>query len=363
MIATTLLLAASAAAIALPPPTVDFQALLQTQDAPQPLFQHTSRQSSHVADDDDEDPIPVIIWHGLGDASNADGLSEVADLIDHVHPGTYVHIISANGNADDRSASFFGDLNTQIDLVCKTLASDPILSTAPAVDAMGFSQGGQFLRGYIERCNEPKVRNFITFGSQHNGITQFERCKSATDFICHAANALLKSSTVWSDYVQTHLIPAQYYRDKNDFDNYLEHSHFLADINNERKTKNSTYKENLSKLENFVMIVFEDDQAVIPKESGWFASVNETESNRTVTKLQDRPIYKEDWIGLRQLDEKGSLKFLEVDGEHMQLNNTDLKKLFKSYFGPERSNKSPVEPTVDEIVDVLGEWFVEKLDL
>lgn len=315
------LLATRVAAIALPPHDVDLQTLLINP--------------STTSDDDDDSPLPVILWHGLGDASNAKGLSEVADLISDVHPGTYVHIISASGQGDDRSASFFGDINAQLELVCTTLATDPILSTAPAVDAIGFSQGGQFLRGYIERCNDPPVRNLITFGSQHNGITQFQKCKSLTDLLCQAANALLKGSTLWSKYVQTHLIPAQYYRDENDYENYLEYSNFLADINNERKEKNATYKENLSKLENFVMLLFKDDMTVIPKESGWFASVNETEDERTIRKVQNTTIYQEDWIGLKELDKKGALTFGELDGEHMQLDNKDLKRLFKRYFGPE----------------------------
>lgn len=315
------LLAARVTAIALPPHDIDLQTLLT---AP-----------ASVSDDDDS-PLPVILWHGLGDASNADGLAEVADLIDDVHPGTYVHIISANGQGDDRSASFFGDINAQLDLVCTTLASDPILSTAPAVDAIGFSQGGQFLRGYIERCNDPPVRNLITFGSQHNGITKFQKCKGATDFICQAANALLRGSTVWSNYVQTHLIPAQYYRNEDEYESYLEYSNFLADINNERKEKNATYKKNLSKLENFVMLVFKDDVTVIPKESGWFASVNETEDSRTIKKMENTTLYQEDWIGLKTLDERGALTFGELEGEHMQLDNKDLKKLFKKYFGPEK---------------------------
>ena len=131
--------------------------------------------------------------------------------------------------------------------------------------------------------------------------------------------------------MQSHLVPAQYYRDIEDYENYLEHSNFLADINNERKHKNETYKQNMERLENFVMVVFEDDNTVIPRESGWFAEVNATSGE--VTKIQDRDIYKQDWIGLKALDKKGALKFETVPGEHMQLRDKDLKKLFGQYFG------------------------------
>ena len=44
-----------------------------------------------------------------------------------------------------------GNLTEQLAQVCSDLASHPILSPAPAVNALGFSQGGQFLRGFVER--------------------------------------------------------------------------------------------------------------------------------------------------------------------------------------------------------------------
>ena len=124
-------------------------------------------------------------------------------------------------------------------------------------------------------------------------------------------------------------MPAQYFRDPNQLDSYLEASNFLADVNNERKVKNAKYKENLSKLERFVMYLFEEDTTVIPKESAWFSDVNGTE----VTELRKRDIYKEDWIGLKALDEKGALKFEKAPGGHMQFSDKLLKKVFKENYG------------------------------
>ncbi|OCT54239.1 Palmitoyl-protein thioesterase 1 [Cladophialophora carrionii] len=301
-----------------------------TKLSPKCAFRATS-----LADDTDDQPLPVVIWHGLGDSANAEGLKEVAAWVDEVNPGTYTYMITVGANAGsaDRQASFFGNVTQQIDSVCHALAKDNILRTAPAIDALGFSQGGLFLRGYVERCNRPKVRSLITFGSPHNGIAEFQKCSSPTDWICQGANALLKSSTVWSDFIQSRLVPAQYYRDTKDFENYLEHSNYLADINNERALKNVSYADNLSQLERFVMILFNNDTTLIPKESAWFAEFNETENS--VTPLRLRPIYREDWIGLKRLDKKGGLKTVKLPGEHMRFSDKDLKKLFKSYFGPE----------------------------
>jgi palmitoyl-protein thioesterase len=152
-------------------------------------------------DDNDDTPLPLVIWHGLGDAFNGEGLQEVGALAEAANPGTFVYTISLGGsdaNAD-RSATFFGNVTAQIEQVCDALASHPILSTAPAIDAIGFSQGGQFLRGYVEKCNNPPVRSLVTFGSQHNGIIEFKAC-GPIDWLCKGAMALLRFNT-WSTFV------------------------------------------------------------------------------------------------------------------------------------------------------------------
>ncbi|TAQ89939.1 hypothetical protein B7494_g1716 [Chlorociboria aeruginascens] len=298
--------------------------------------------SPHIFDDDDT-PLPLIIWHGLGDNYAAEGLASVGDLAQEINPGTFVYMIRLDEDSSaDRTATFFGNLTVQIDKVCDDLAKHPILSTAPAVDALGFSQGGQFLRGYIERCNFPPVRSLVTFGSQHNGISEFQGC-GETDWLCKGAQGLLRSNT-WSSFVQNRLVPAQYFRDPNQYEEYLENSNFLADINNERELKNPKYKANLETLERFVMYLFEDDKTVIPMETGWFSEVNGTE----VIPLWKRDIYTEDWIGLKTLDERGALKFETTPGRHMTLTDELLEKVFKEYYGPYgRSFATKVEVELD----------------
>ncbi|KAI9807461.1 MAG: hypothetical protein M1833_000206 [Piccolia ochrophora] len=277
-------------------------------------------------------PLPLLIWHGLGDTYDAEGISSVASLAQETNPGTYVYAIRlSNTTSSDRSATFFGNLTTQLDTVCDTLRTHPILSAAPAVNALGFSQGGQFLRAYVERCNDPPVRTLVTFGSQHNGIAQFQTC-GATDWLCQGAMGLLRGN-VWSDFVQAQLVPAQYYRDPEQLADYLDHSNFLADVNNEREAKNATYKRNLAALKTFAMYLFSEDKTVHPKETAWFAEVNGTTGK--VTPLEERPIYTEDWLGLKELSERGGLDYRIAEGEHMQLDDDVLVNAFQTYFGPD----------------------------
>lgn len=256
-------------------------------------------------------------------------MKQIAELADAVNPGTFVYPVQLGQDANaDRTASFYGNVTAQLDEVCEALAAHPILSTAPAIDAIGFSQGGLFLRGYAERCASPPLRSLVTFGSPHTGITEFKDC-GAADLLCRGAMALLRFNT-WSDFVQGRLVPAQYFRDAGDYDAYLEGSNFLADVNNERPRKSDAYGENLGRLEKLVLYKFEDDTTLIPRESAWFGDVNGTD----VTPLRETRLYGEDWLGLRALDKRGALEFRTVPGEHMQIGEGALREAMRAYFGP-----------------------------
>ncbi|KAF8457548.1 Alpha/Beta hydrolase protein, partial [Kalaharituber pfeilii] len=279
-------------------------------------------------------PLPLVVWHGLGDAYDSPGLQRVADLYHLLYPNTFVYIISLSSNPNtDRSSTFLGSLPAQISLVCQQLLSLPSLSHG--YHSLGFSQGGQFLRALIQSCplphlashpptSPPRPHALITFGAQHNGITSFLGQCAPFDVPCKTAAALLNRSK-WSPWVQSHVVPAQYFRDPTDLDNYLAFSGWLADVNNER-SRNESFAENLASLDNFVMYLFANDTTAIPKESAWFDDVDPDTGE--ITKLRDRDMYKEDWLGLRKLDEKGALTFLEVEGAHMEIADETLLEAF-----------------------------------
>lgn len=280
--------------------------------------------------------LPLLIWHGLGDRFDADGIRAVASLAEKINEGTYVYPIHlSDDGGSDRTATFYGNLTDQIQQVCEDVAAHPILGTAPAVNALGFSQGGLFLRAYAERCSSPPLYNLVTFGSPHNGISDFQGCKDG-DWLCKGAMGLLRSNA-WSSFAQSRLVPAQYYRQINDStleptDDYLEYSNFLADINNERELKNTTYATNLARMNKLVMYDFANDTTVIPKETEWFSEVNGT--SKEVTPLRERKIYKEDWIGLKKLDDKEGLVWRTLPGEHMHFSEGELNKTYEEWFGP-----------------------------
>ncbi|CAG8641404.1 14482_t:CDS:2, partial [Dentiscutata heterogama] len=120
----------------------------------------------------------------------------------------------------------------------------------------------------------------------------------------------------YSGYVRNHIIQAQYFKDPKRLDIYLKKNIFLPDINNELEIKNVTYKENLVTLNKLVLIRFTEDTTLKPGDTAWFSFYDE-EGN--LVPLREQKLYKEDWIGLRTLDEFGRIVFKDCEGRHMSI--------------------------------------------
>ncbi|KAI8908221.1 palmitoyl-protein thioesterase precursor [Powellomyces hirtus] len=284
-------------------------------------------------------PKPIVLWHGMGDSSaNPDSMGAIKQYLEEEITGVYVHSIRIGNNDDeDRRASFLDRVYRQVDEACAVLKADAGLKGG--FNALGFSQGGQFLRAYVERCNDPPVHNLITFGAQHAGISEWPGCKDKSDVNCQLARSLLLSGA-YQPWVQSRVVQAQYYKDSKKYDTYLEKNIFLPDLNNEKVAKNVSYAENLKTLNKFVMLQFEEDDMVIPRESSWFGYWNE---EGEVIMLPDQPLYKEDWLGLKSMNENGQLVFDKLPGRHMQI---ELSYFSKHLIPKYLANEDVSEPVL-----------------
>ncbi|KAG6866627.1 hypothetical protein C0991_000737 [Blastosporella zonata] len=268
---------------------------------------------------------------------------EFASMIEKIHPGIFVHSVFIEENLDkDRKAGFYGNVNEQVDLVADQLTAIPELQSG--FDAIGLSQGGQFLRAYVERYNSPPIHNLITFGSQHMGISDIPICRPY-DFLCQIARRATKSA-VYGQWAQDNLIQAQYFRDPNNLETYLSANHFLTSINNEIPgSRNDSYARNLASLNKLILVLFTEDKTVVPKESAWFGSEAPPANfhpeeqqplidpaTKELIPMHLQPLYLEDWIGLRQLDERGGVVFDTCVGEHMQMGEC-WEGLVKEFVG------------------------------
>ena len=149
----------------------------------------------------------------------------------------------------------------------------------------------------------------------------------------------------------SHVVQAQYYRDPALLDTYLTSNHFLASINNEIPTsRNESYARNLASLQKLVLVLFTEDKTVVPKESAWFGSeavpnedmhfsmqteqtpLSHLPQSGSIIPMRQQPLYQEDWIGLRDLDERNRIVFRVCKGEHMQMNDC-WEDLVRRYTG------------------------------
>ncbi|KAK6203186.1 Alpha/Beta hydrolase protein [Scheffersomyces amazonensis] len=274
-------------------------------------------------------PRPVVLWHGLGDNFNSSFIHRASQILDVHYPGIYVFPISLGETpSDDQHKSFFGDANIELEDVCEQLRNNTILQDG--FDAVGFSQGGLFLRALVERCSGLKVHNLITFGSPHNGVSELPLCEDPSDWVCKTRNSLLKKQ-VWYDTVQKRVIPAQYFRDPYVYETYLKHSNFLADVNNEKEIVNQTYKENFQNLNKLILIDFTQDTTLVPKDSAWFYD-SEAETGETLEFTETR-IYKEVLIGLQKLYKENRIDFLSIEEDHMRITDEYFNKIAIEYLG------------------------------
>jgi len=264
-------------------------------------------------------PLPLVIWHGMGDSCcNPLSMGSIIKMIKDNIPGIYVHSLEIGSNAIvDMFNSFFMNANRQLEVAHAKILADPYLQFG--FNAIGFSQGGQFLRAYVERHNNPPVSNLVSIGGQHHGVFGFPRCPGENFTLCDDARKLLTLGA-YNPIVQQNLAQANYWKDPFHLDQYLKESLFLADINNEREIKNETYKENLASLKNLVLVKFTLDGMVQPIESEWFGEYVAGQDKVTLP-LASTNLYKEDWIGLKQLDEEKKISFLAVEGDHLQFSD------------------------------------------
>ncbi|XP_070555652.1 palmitoyl-protein thioesterase 1-like [Ptychodera flava] len=267
--------------------------------------------------------LPVVLWHGMGDSCcNPLSMGSIKSLVESLVPGVYVKSLMIGSNIiSDTMNGFFMNANDQVTDVCKQLASDPKLKAG--YNAMGFSQGGQFLRAVAQRCPNPPMHNLISFGGQHQGVYGFPHCPGNSSTVCDYVRELLNLGA-YNDYVQGFLCQAEYWHDPLNEELYRNKSIFLADINQE-KVVNPTYKANLQKLNKFVMVQFSEDTMVQPKISEWFGFYKPGQAKVTYT-LQESPLYIQDKLGLKQMDKEGKLVFLTAVGDHLQFTNEFFKQ-------------------------------------
>jgi palmitoyl-protein thioesterase len=174
-----------------------------------------------------------------------------------------------------------------------------------------------FRRGLIQRCEAAKVKNFISFGGQHQGIYGLPNCPISSSM--SPCNLLRKFLNIfaYTDWSQKHIAQSTYWHDPINFRKYQKFSTFIADINNERAI-NADYVRRLQRLNKLVLVKFLRDEMVQPIETQWFGFYRPG-SESIVQNLTETQTFREDKLGLGRMMKDEKLMLLQIDDEHLKI--------------------------------------------
>jgi palmitoyl-protein thioesterase len=228
---------------------------------------------------------PIVLMHGI--ESNAGNMVELADWVSVTFNRQVVNVELGDGDSYSTDTPMW----EQIDAFREVVSN-----LTDGFDFIGISQGGLIGRGYVARHNSPPVANLITLVSPHGGV--YDKNLGFIDF--------------YSPIAQSTLSFAGYWRDPTEPIKYHIFSSFLPAVNGEKPLRRNKY---LQSLTNFAMVFSPNDEIIKPPSSGIFDTYD---SNLAVVALENNPIYTEDWIGLKLLNETGRLHTFQTNCTHVE---------------------------------------------
>ena len=139
--------------------------------------------------------------------------------------------------------------------------------------------------------------------------------------LCSIMNKFIGKYLVYSKFVQEVVGPAGYYRDSFNLKQYQTGSTFLAALNNERDFDQKS-KDRFMNIEKLILIKFNQDTMIIPKETAWFQAYKPGTTD--VIPMDQTDLYLNDLIGLKYLDQNSKVYKYSVEADHLQISREEL---------------------------------------
>jgi|EP00505_MAST-04D_sp_SCG-Rhode-Island_P002070 palmitoyl-protein thioesterase len=256
---------------------------------------------------------PVVLMHGMnGDSSE---LNKNVDALKKAYPGIYVH----NLNILQKSKSLFASMESQMKLIVETIRADPKLKDG--FNFYGESQGALEARIYVTKTNNPPVHNLVALCGPQAGVGECPTVEwPGVRQICADVGSTLDI------YAWPFCSFCGFWKDNRNEDEYEKHSKWLAEANNEQGQHgeiNETYIKNMESLNKYMVTRAMQDEIVQPSWSAFHQYWKWGDASRSdIVDLTETEGYKNNWLGLKTLNERGDFIRNEFNGSHTRYNMT-----------------------------------------
>ena len=242
--------------------------------------------------------LPVVLVHGI--MSDKYAMEPTVEYIQKYLPGVYIKNVQIGFGA----YTSYWNMYDQVRWLATELQKD--VNLKKGCNIIAHSQGGLIGRYFVQRYNNPKVYNYISWGSPQQGVFGTPGTLDDRFFWLNIAEQY-SYKLLYSSFFQNFISFASYWHDPIHYDLYLKKCSFLPYANNEKEhADDKLFKNNICSLHNMVLVKSLADDIIEPIESchfGFYKIGSLTE----IEHLQESRLYKEDWLGLRTLDETNRL--------------------------------------------------------
>lgn len=278
------------------------------------------------------DALPIVVTHGMGDSCFNAGMKQITAAAGS-HVGVYSVCVPGGANeVADTLSGFLINMDKNVDMFAAKVRNDTKLKGG--FNAMGLSQGNSVIRGYIERYNNPPVRNYLSVHGTVMGVAGFPNCNPSglLPGICDTI-AKLCGDLAYSPIVQKHLFQADYFRDPNRINTtqYLENSQIAAWNNENPAKQNPQYTKNFASLHSYSMIKAMKDTMVFPNEGEWWGQFTPGQF-KTIQTMNETDLFKKNLFGLQTIANAGKINFNHTTGQHLQFTVEQMEAWIDAYF-------------------------------
>jgi uncharacterized alpha/beta hydrolase family protein len=266
------------------------------------------------ADEQQSPYLPVVLVAGInGDKVD---MEPMANLIKKYLPGVYIKNVEVGLG----KITSFWNMHDQAEWLAHELYDDYNLRNG--CNIIAHSQGGLTARYFLQRFNYPHVHNYISLGAPQRGINGIPS-NIDTKYVWLNLCEAYVSNILYMPIFQKCVSFAGYWNDSLRQEDYVNQCHFLPYLNNEKAhTFFNIFKENITKLQNLVLIKASQEDIVEPVESCHFGFYKKGSMSR-IEDLFESDIYKNDTLGLKELYESGRLHLKEVNCTHDNLKSDE----------------------------------------